>query len=98
MLRVEDTDRQRSTPEATQAILDGMRFLGLDWDEGPEVGGDYGPYFQSERDGLHRELVQQLLSSGCAYHCFKTSEELAERREQRAYSRLRSNGWKLSIR
>ena len=82
VLRVEDTDRQRSTPEATQAILDGMRFLGLDWDEGPEVGGDYGPYFQSERDGLHRELVSRLLSSGSAYHCFKTSEELAELREQ----------------
>jgi glutamyl/glutaminyl-tRNA synthetase len=82
VLRVEDTDRQRSTPEATQAILDGMRFLGLDWDEGPEVGGDYGPYFQSERDDLHRELVQRLLSNSSAYHCFKTPEELAELREQ----------------
>ena len=82
VLRVEDTDRERSTPEATAAILDGMRFLGLDWDEGPEVGGDYGPYFQSERDGLHRELVEQLLSGGRAYHCFKTSEELAELREK----------------
>jgi glutamyl-tRNA synthetase len=82
VLRIEDTDRERSTPEATQAILDGMRFLGLDWDEGPEVGGDYGPYFQSERDGLHRELVERLLAAGRAYPCFKTSEELARLREE----------------
>jgi len=67
VLRVEDTDRQRNTPEALAALLDGMRWLGLDWDEGPEKGGAYGPYFQSERGGIYREAIQQLRDIGRAY-------------------------------
>jgi len=81
VLRVEDTDKERSTPEATQAILDGMRFLGLDWDEGPEVGGDSGPYYQSERADLHAELVERLLAEGKAYRSFCSRERLDEMRE-----------------
>lgn len=77
VLRVEDTDRERSTEEAVQVILDGMRWLGLDWDE--------GPYFQTRRFDRYREVVQQLLDAGHAYHCYCTSEELdAMRAEQRA--------------
>lgn len=67
VLRVEDTDRARNTPEALQALLDGLRWLGLDWDEGPEKGGAYGPYFQSERDAIYGRHLEQLLSSGRAY-------------------------------
>lgn len=77
VLRVEDTDRERSTKEAVQVILDGMRWLGLDWDE--------GPYFQTQRFGRYREVVQQLLDAGHAYHCYCTTQELgAMRAEQRA--------------
>ena len=81
VLRIEDTDRARSTEAATQAILDGLRYLGLDWDEGPQAGGDHGPYFQAERGDLHRELVDRLLESGKAYRCFCSRERLEELRE-----------------
>jgi glutamyl-tRNA synthetase len=80
LLRIEDTDRERSTPESVQAILDGLDWLGLDWDEGPRVGGPHGPYFQNERIDLYREVAEQLLSSGKAYRCTCTKAELDERR------------------
>ncbi len=67
VLRVEDTDKERNTPEALGALLEGMRWLGLDWDEGPEKGGDYGPYFQSERTAIYGEYLQKLLDKGRAY-------------------------------
>lgn len=67
VLRIEDTDQARSTPEAVQAILNGMRWLGLNWDEGPEVGGDYGPYFQTQRLDTYNKYCEILLSSGAAY-------------------------------
>lgn len=67
ILRVEDTDKQRSTPEFEETILSGMRWLGLDWDEGPDVGGDYGPYRQSERLPIYRKYAEQLLEEGKAY-------------------------------
>lgn len=67
VLRIEDTDRERNTEEALRVLLEGMRWLGLDWDEGPEVGGDYGPYFQSERGPLYRSAVERLLAAGRAY-------------------------------
>ncbi len=84
VLRIEDTDRQRSTEQAYAAILAGMRWLGLDWDEGPEVGGDLGPYLQSERRDLYREQLDRLLASGQVYPCFCTDEELAERKQAAA--------------
>ena len=77
ILRVEDTDTERNTEAAVQAILDGMTWLGLTWDEGPGVGGDFGPYFQSQRGELYQQHVQQLMDEGKAYRCFLTSEELA---------------------
>ncbi len=80
VLRIEDTDLARSTEESVQGILEGMRFLGLDWDEGPGVGGDYGPYFQTERLELYREYAQKLVDKGRAYECFCTPEELEEQR------------------
>lgn len=67
ILRIEDTDKERNTPEALAALLDGMRWLGLDWDEGPEKGGNYGPYFQSERSAIYEEYLQKLLDKGRAY-------------------------------
>jgi len=81
ILRIEDTDAERSTPEAVQVIFDAMRWLGLDWDEGPHVGGDHGPYFQSERIGLYREHAEKLISAGKAYRCFATKEEIAAQRD-----------------
>jgi len=67
VLRIEDTDCGRNTPEALRDLLDGLRWLGLDWDEGPDVGGDRGPYFQSERSELYRPAVDRLLAEGAAY-------------------------------
>lgn len=67
ILRIEDTDSERNTPEALTALLEGMRWLGLDWDEGPEVGGDFGPYFQSRRGDIYAEYLQKLLNAGRAY-------------------------------
>lgn len=82
VLRVEDTDRARSTPESVQAIFDAMRWLGLDWDEGPHVGGPNGPYFQTERLALYREYADRLVDSGHAYRCYATKEELAAARAE----------------
>lgn len=76
VLRVEDTDRERSTPEAIAAILSGLRYLGLDWDEGPEKGGDHGPYFQSERLPRYAAYVERLLEARKAYRCFCSRERL----------------------
>lgn len=82
VLRIEDTDLARSTDEATQVILDAMRFLGLDWDEGPGKGGDYGPYYQSERLDIYKEYVEKLISIDRAYECFCTPEELEQKRKE----------------
>ncbi|MGC3988941.1 MAG: glutamate--tRNA ligase [Chthoniobacteraceae bacterium] len=67
ILRVEDTDKARNTQEATQAIYDGLRWLGLDWDEGPQAGGDCGPYFQSERDAIYQSYLEKLQAAGRVY-------------------------------
>ncbi|MBC2594371.1 glutamate--tRNA ligase [Ruficoccus amylovorans] len=67
VLRIEDTDSVRNTPEALQALLEGMRWLGLDWDEGPEKGGDFGPYFQSERTGVYEDYLARLTAAGRTY-------------------------------
>jgi len=82
VLRVEDTDQERSSLDSVRAILDAFRWLGMDWHEGPEVGGAYGPYFQSERKAIYREHVEQLISSGNAYRCYCTKEELDRSREE----------------
>ena len=81
ILRIEDTDAARSTDESLTAILDGLRWLGLSWDEGPGVGGSHGPYFQSERRDSYQRHAQTLLGRGRAYPCYCTAAELEERRE-----------------
>ena len=81
ILRVEDTDRERSDPQKEAGIYDGLRWLSLDWDEGPDVGGPYGPYRQSERHEVHREAIEVLLASGAAYYDYTTAEERAAERE-----------------
>ncbi len=81
VLRIEDTDRARSTEESIHAIVEGMRWLGLDWDEGPEVGGDHGPYLQTERLGIYQAHVDRLLAEGKAYRCYCTKESLDAQRK-----------------
>lgn len=81
ILRIDDTDRRRSTEESFIGILDTLRWLGLGWDEGPESGGDFGPYRQSERFDLYAAAAGELESGGHAYRCYCTAEELAERRK-----------------
>ncbi len=86
ILRIEDTDRKRYVPGAEQELMDGLRWLGLEWDEGPDVGGPYGPYRQSERAELYREHARRLVERGSAYPCFCSPERLEEmRREQQAH-------------
>lgn len=82
VLRIEDTDLARSTDEATQVILDALEFLGLDWDEGPNRGGDYGPYYQSERLDIYQEYAKKLMELDRAYECYCTPEELDQRRQE----------------
>jgi len=81
LLRIEDTDLVRSSNDYLEAILDDLAWLGLDWDEGPGVGGDFGPYVQTEREGLYRNYAQTLLNSGQAYYCYCTPAELAAGRD-----------------
>src|ERR671939_1047977 len=81
-LRIEDTDLERSTEESVEQLKRSLRWIGLDWDEGPEIGGPYGPYRQTERVDLYREATRELLDSGAAYYDFATPEELAELRER----------------
>jgi glutamyl-tRNA synthetase len=80
ILRIEDTDQDRVVPGSLAAIYESLRWLGLDWDEGPEVGGPFSPYFQSERLPIYRAYAGQLVSAGHAYPCFCTPERLAELR------------------
>jgi glutamyl-tRNA synthetase len=80
ILRIEDTDQVRSRASSEQMIMESLRWLGLDWDEGPDVGGSYGPYRQSERRHLHQEHAHKLVTTGHAYRCFCTTERLDEMR------------------
>ncbi|MEW6033949.1 MAG: glutamate--tRNA ligase [Chloroflexota bacterium] len=82
ILRIEDTDIARLVPGATEAILESLRWLGLDWDEGPEAGGEYGPYIQSQRLSLYREVAQQLVREGHAYPCYCSPQRLEEMRAE----------------
>ena len=85
ILRIEDTDAERTSQEYIDNIFDSLKALGLNWDEGPDVGGPYGPYTQSERFDIYPKYIQQLLDSGFAYECFCTPEELeAEKAEATA--------------
>lgn len=107
VLRIEDTDRERNNEEYLNVIKDGMKWLGLDWDEGPDVGGNYGPYFQSERDGIYKKFLEILRQKGRAYDkdgavFFKVSGQKqvlhdavygdVERLEEKDFPIFRSNG------
>ncbi len=80
VFRIEDTDAARDSEESYEALLDALRWLGLDWDEGPEVGGEYGPYRQSERGELYTDVARRLLEAGELYEAFSTNEEVERRR------------------
>jgi len=98
ILRIEDTDVARRVEDAVKAIMDGLRWLGLDWDEGPDVGGDYGPYYQSERLELYKRAAERLIEQGDAYYCYCSPERLealragqVKRKEPPGYDRLCRN-------
>ena len=82
ILRIEDTDMNRKVEGAVEALLDSLRWLGMDWDEGPEVGGEYGPYFQSQRLPLYKKAAEQLIAQGDAYCCYCSPERLKLMREE----------------
>ncbi|TXJ10537.1 MAG: glutamate--tRNA ligase [Acinetobacter sp.] len=85
ILRIEDTDQLRSTPESEKMILDSLRWLGLNWSEGPDIGGKHAPYRQSERMGIYKQYALELIEKGHAFYCFATPEELDQMRaEQQA--------------
>jgi len=84
ILRIEDTDQSRNSPTAAKQVMDDLKWLGIMWDEGPEVGGPTGPYFQSQRLDIYKKYVQQLLDAGKAYYCFDTAEELEKMRKEAA--------------
>jgi glutamyl-tRNA synthetase len=84
ILRIEDTDLARKVEGAVEHIMEGLRWLGLDWDEGPDVGGDYGPYYQSQRLDLYREAADQLVKQGDAYYCYCSAGRLEDIRRQQA--------------
>src|SRR5258708_3453047 len=81
ILRIDDTDQQRNVAEALQPILDGFRWLGMTWDEGAEIGGPHGPYYQSQKLERYQAAAQELVAKGLAYHDYATTEELQAERE-----------------
>ena len=90
LLRIDDTDQERHVEDAVQRILDGFRWIGIDWDEGPDVGGPHGPYYQSQRTANYQAAVQQLIDSGHVYRDYSTeaeraAEKAAAERAKRAY-------------
>ena len=91
ILRIEDTDTERSSAEMVTGILDGMGWLGLDWDEGPGVGGPQAPYFQSQRYDRHRAAAASLVAAGRAYYCYCSADRLREERER---AEARGEAWK----
>jgi len=93
ILRIEDTDRTRFVPDSLQDIMDSLRWLGLDWDEGPEVGGPYGPYFQSQRLPLYQEWAEWLVKNGHAYRCYCSEERLEALRKEQAARKEVSVGY-----
>jgi len=93
ILRVEDTDQGRSTDEALQDLYDTLQWLGVKWDEGPIVGGPYGPYIQSERFAIYQEYARQLVESGKAYPCYCSEERLEQVRQQQVAAKAQEQGY-----
>ena len=92
ILRIEDTDQERFVEGATEVIYDTLRACGLNWDEGPDVGGPCGPYIQSERKDTYLPYAEQLVRSGHAYYCFCSKEELEDRPDA-GRNRCKKGGW-----
>src|SRR5689334_16811592 len=90
VLRIEDTDAERSSADMVTGILDGLRWLGLTWDEGPDTGGPHAPYFQSERLERYRQAADRLVTSGRAYYCYCSAERL---RDERDRAEQRGEAW-----
>src|SRR5918992_502306 len=90
ILRIEDTDAERSSWEMVSGIVDGLRWLGLDWDEGPDVGGPHAPYFQSERLEKYQAMASRLVADGFAYYCYCTPETLQRKRQE---AEAAGGGW-----
>jgi glutamyl-tRNA synthetase len=88
ILRIEDTDRERKVEGATEYMMESIKWLGMDWDEGPDVGGPYGPYVQSERLNLYKEAAEKLVAQGNAYYCYCTQERLEQMRKDREARKL----------
>jgi glutamyl-tRNA synthetase len=88
ILRIEDTDQKRYQPDALAEIFASLRWLGLDWDEGPDSGGAHGPYFQSQRTAVYREHAERLLAAGSAYRCFCSEERLAQLRQEQEQAKM----------
>jgi glutamyl-tRNA synthetase len=84
VLRIEDTDQSRNSPTAAKQVMDDLKWLGIQWDQGPEVGGPAEPYFQSQRLDIYNKYIKQLLADGKAYYCFDTADELEQMRKQAA--------------
>jgi glutamyl-tRNA synthetase len=93
ILRIEDTDRERTTDEAVQDLYDMLKWLGITWDEGPEKGGEYGPYVQSERSELYRSYTEKLIADGKAYRCYCTTERLNALREEQDRTKSKEKGY-----
>lgn len=88
ILRIEDTDRKRFVPGAEKELMDSLRWLGIDWDEGPDVGGEYGPYRQSERTDIYRQHAHSLVKTGHAYFCFCSPQRLSQMRQEMQKKKL----------
>jgi glutamyl-tRNA synthetase len=88
IFRLEDTDRKRYVPGTEDELMRGLRWLGLEWDEGPDVGGPYGPYQQSERKEIYLHYARQLVESGHAYYCFCSPERLVRVRQEQQKAKL----------
>lgn len=82
MIRIEDTDLERSSRESEENLLASLRWLGIDWDEGPDVGGPHAPYRQTERLDIYQSYVRRLMEAGHCYYCFCTEEELEQKRQE----------------
>ncbi|MGH0054567.1 MAG: glutamate--tRNA ligase, partial [Sphaerochaetaceae bacterium] len=93
ILRVEDTDRERYSDESLQDLYDTLAWLGINWDEGPVVGGDYGPYIQSQRFDLYKKYAEQLVAEGKAYYCYCTPQRLDALREQQQKEKSKQQGY-----
>lgn len=93
LLRVEDTDRERSSDDALEDLYQTLNWLGIKWDEGPLVGGSYGPYVQSERFNLYQEYAQKLIDNDMAYYCYCTPERLDKVRKEQKESKSSTQGY-----